>query len=340
MKKTIPTSINHILFYIEEDAYPKLEAYLRDIRAYFSSYPDSSEIIGDIEARIQEQLLENTTERIVTQSHIDRLIKQMGQPAEFGTPPGDEPVSPSPKTRKKFYRNSEDKVIAGVASGIATYFGIDPLIVRIIFFISIFFGGVGIIGYLFVWVVTKEAKTATEKLEMQGDPVTLDEVKKIVQEKINEAGTKENIRGAGTAFAQQLIGVLGTLAKRTFAVVGAIVGYALQTISILAVVALVIVLGIALVSPVNTLITIGVSLVGSLPFLYLGFLIVFIIALIPILFVHALGNIFLNKKPFANTSLPVVLLTTWIVAIVIATVFFFTTIAHIPAQIDLLVNQY
>ena len=57
---------------------------------------------------------------------------------------------------KRFYRNTFDKKIAGVASGLADYFDIDPLLVRLIFVILAFAGGGGLLIYIILWIVTPE----------------------------------------------------------------------------------------------------------------------------------------------------------------------------------------
>jgi phage shock protein PspC (stress-responsive transcriptional regulator) len=49
---------------------------------------------------------------------------------------------------RRLQRSSTDKYVAGVAGGFARYFGVDPLLFRIAFFVSVFFGGVGLIAYV------------------------------------------------------------------------------------------------------------------------------------------------------------------------------------------------
>ncbi|MCK4944106.1 MAG: PspC domain-containing protein, partial [Candidatus Aminicenantes bacterium] len=49
---------------------------------------------------------------------------------------------------KRLYRSQKDKIIAGVCGGIGEYFGIDPVIIRIITVILFFWGGSGIIAYI------------------------------------------------------------------------------------------------------------------------------------------------------------------------------------------------
>ena len=57
---------------------------------------------------------------------------------------------------KKLYRSRKDKMLGGVAGGIAEYFDVDPTIVRIIFVVALFIGGGGFIAYLIMWIVVPE----------------------------------------------------------------------------------------------------------------------------------------------------------------------------------------
>ena len=54
---------------------------------------------------------------------------------------------------KRLYRSKEDKMISGVAGGIAEYLKVDSVWVRLVFFISIFFNGIGLLAYLILWVL-------------------------------------------------------------------------------------------------------------------------------------------------------------------------------------------
>ncbi len=54
---------------------------------------------------------------------------------------------------KKLYRSRTDSVIGGVCGGLAEHFNIDPVIVRVLTVVSIFFGGFGLIAYLILWLV-------------------------------------------------------------------------------------------------------------------------------------------------------------------------------------------
>ncbi|MHC1708275.1 MAG: PspC domain-containing protein [Bacteroidales bacterium] len=55
---------------------------------------------------------------------------------------------------RKLYRSQTDSVIAGVCGGLAEYFDIDPVLVRVIFVLLLIFGGGGFLVYVILWIVT------------------------------------------------------------------------------------------------------------------------------------------------------------------------------------------
>lgn len=189
MNKTIPITIAGQLFYIEEDAYQKLHTYLEAIKARFNGDSDQAEIIADIEGRIREHFMEDKTpgeHYVVNNSAVEKLISSMGQPEDFG---GDETKqsTPSGKTgARKLYRNPDDVMIAGVASGLAAYFDIDPLIVRVIFGFSLLIGGGGIVAYIVLWLIMPLAETSSEKLHMRGQAVTVDSITATIKDRAEE----------------------------------------------------------------------------------------------------------------------------------------------------------
>lgn len=74
---------------------------------------------------------------------------------------------------KQLTRNPNDKMVAGVASGLADYFGIDVTIVRIIFLLMLLPGGVSPLIYVLLWVVMPERAAIHTSAEPQRfDPYT------------------------------------------------------------------------------------------------------------------------------------------------------------------------
>lgn len=95
------------------------------------------------------------------------------------------------KSIKKFYRDTDNKVLGGVAGGIAAYFAADLGLVRLILVISMFFG-IGVPFYLILWIITPKAVTLTEKMEMVGQPITLENIETNVKQALQPDSTKEN----------------------------------------------------------------------------------------------------------------------------------------------------
>jgi len=92
---------------------------------------------------------------------------------------------------KKMFRDPEKKVIGGVASGVAVFFGTDVTLVRVLFVIFTVVGGIGFLTYIILWIALPEAKSITEKMQMQGEPVTLSNIESTVKKGLNEKESEE-----------------------------------------------------------------------------------------------------------------------------------------------------
>jgi len=112
------------------------------------------------------------------------------------------------KTVKKLYRDSDDRVLGGVSSGIASYFGVDKVLVRVLFVISIFLGGAGLIAYIILWIITPEARSITEKMQMQGEPVTISNIEENVKKGLNVQDGEENVFVKILLFPFRLIAII------------------------------------------------------------------------------------------------------------------------------------
>ncbi len=86
---------------------------------------------------------------------------------------------------KKLYRNPDDKVLGGVASGLAAYFGVEVLYIRLAFVFLIVAGGSGILIYLILWIITPVASSITERIRMKGGEITLDNIDSTLKENMN-----------------------------------------------------------------------------------------------------------------------------------------------------------
>ena len=75
------------------------------------------------------------------------------------------------KTTKKFYRDSDNKMLGGVCGGLSAYFDVDPSLMRILF-AALFLSGLSLLVYLVFWIATPKAVTPAQKCELRGLPVT------------------------------------------------------------------------------------------------------------------------------------------------------------------------
>lgn len=80
-------------------------------------------------------------------------------------PPPSAPTAATPPTRL-LRRSRTNRVAAGVSSGLGDYFGVDPVLFRVLFATSAFFGGAGILAYLLAWAAIPEA--GTERAPIDG----------------------------------------------------------------------------------------------------------------------------------------------------------------------------
>lgn len=188
MKKTFSININGLLFNIDEDAFEKLSSYLKALQKHFKNTEGGEDIVSDIEARIAEILKTQLKElqQIVTIADVDVAIETLGQPFEMDeeNETGSSKKSKRSFANKRVFRDTDHQIIGGVASGLAAFFNIDPIIVRLIFVLSILLGGVGIVVYLTLWILNPAAYTTAEKIEMHGENVDIHSIEKKVREEL------------------------------------------------------------------------------------------------------------------------------------------------------------
>ncbi len=188
MNRIISINIKGLIFQIEEDAFDQLDQYLRRLKKHFSQEDSHSEILDDIESRIAEMLSrEPGVNNSVSLKRVNEIIEQMGEPAEFA----EEEEKASGESyhyysrARKLYRDGESKMLGGVCSGLGAYFDLDPLWIRIAFLFAFFTFGTGLLLYLILWVLLPEARTPSERLEMRGEPINVDNIEKSVKAEFN-----------------------------------------------------------------------------------------------------------------------------------------------------------
>lgn len=197
MKKTLTINLGGTVYHIDDDAYRLLDNYLANLKHYFRKQEGAEEIVNDIEMRIAELFAEKTAEgkQVITVSDVEEIIARVGKPEDFGI--ADDDTDSQKKTEqsassasqsytrtaapRRLFRDPDNKLLGGVASGLAAYFGWDITLVRILMIIFVFVPYCPmIILYIIGWIVIPEAHTAAEKLSMRGEAVTIENIGKTV----------------------------------------------------------------------------------------------------------------------------------------------------------------
>lgn len=232
MKKTLTVNLGGIVFHIDEDAYQLLDKYLSNLRIHFKQEEGSDEIMNDFEMRISELFGERIRlgYEVITLDEVEKVIKRMGKPEElFGTEDAEDTTKEAQSAgnkekqtvHRKLFRNPDDRMIGGIAGGFAAFLGWDASVVRIVLFLLVFLTqGVIIPVYILLWIIIPEAKTATEKLQMQGQSVTVENIGKTVtdgfekvSENVNNYMSSDKPRSLFQRFLDVFVSVVGILLK-------------------------------------------------------------------------------------------------------------------------------
>jgi phage shock protein PspC (stress-responsive transcriptional regulator) len=212
MNKTITSNIAGIVFHIDENAFHKLEQYLKNIRNYFAGSEGEDDIVSGIEERIADMFQARLKDgkSVVTMVEVDEVIAIMGQPEAFmDAEDMDEQPKASAKaksTNKRIFRDPDNRVVGGVCSGISHYLGItDPVWLRLALLLAVVFAGTGILLYIILWIVIPSAKTPTEKLEMKGENVNVENIGKTVNAEFEALRNKwDNSSVGGNGAVRQI----------------------------------------------------------------------------------------------------------------------------------------
>ena len=189
MKKTFTINLSGSVFYIEEDAYEFLQKYLMNLKKYFGNSEEGKEITADIEARIAELFNQKISDekKVVTKEWVDEVIETMGTTENINGNSGEEePLAGQKRRKRRLYRDTEEKVLGGVCGGIAAYFDMDPVIVRIVLVVLAFFTtGAAALAYIILWIAVPKAVTTAQRLEMRGEEVTIKNIEKFIKDEVN-----------------------------------------------------------------------------------------------------------------------------------------------------------
>jgi phage shock protein PspC (stress-responsive transcriptional regulator) len=167
MNKVFNINLGGIVFTIDDVAFEKLNRYINKLKAHFAGTDGAADIIADIEARMAELIQQKlaSPETIVNEAVVDEVIAVMGDVEELGgSSTGGEAnsghASAEMSQDRKLRRNTSDKVLGGVCSGIAHYLGLDPALVRLAFLVAFFAYGSGLLFYIILWIIMPAAAPA------------------------------------------------------------------------------------------------------------------------------------------------------------------------------------
>lgn len=158
-------------FVISEDAYKMLDKYLTLFKCRIEPASEADDVMVEIEERIAELFCEAVRypKSVVDTEIVSRVIKQLGMPD--GSSPEGFSEGAADKTESsphRYYRDADGRIFAGVCSGLALYFNVDVMLVRILAVILLFCGGIGFWAYIILWLVCPEARTPLQKCELRG----------------------------------------------------------------------------------------------------------------------------------------------------------------------------
>ncbi|AYA35942.1 PspC domain-containing protein [Hymenobacter oligotrophus] len=424
MKKNISINLQGLIFHIEEDGYEVLQRYLQDVKAYFSTYRGHEEIVADIEGRIAEIFAArlSSTKQVITFEDVDAVVAKMGRvqdfqqdgqlddddaadTASYGQPLGggayagtataaapaatvveeprrlyrdmtnrrvagvaaglaryfnlnplwvrlifigtlfspvigdfvgalpaislltyvvlwialpkrfDDRPMPDDDVTRKLFRDTDNGSIGGVAAGLAAYMGIEVAILRIVFVLSIFLGGTGLLLYLILWMVVPPARTLSQKAQMRGEAVTLSGLEQSLR---NQGTTPVSNRPVG-AFIEEVGRGVRPVARVLGTVVRVFVGFMFILAGFGLLMGLLIVAGVAVgLLPESQNIQLGngpaYAVLAGVPwwFVVSGFL----AAGIPVLLLLFSGIGLLMRRWLLGRTLTLILLGLWMLGIV------------------------
>lgn len=186
MKKVVEVSIGGVNFSMEEDAYFRLNGYLRRFEDTIPDKVEAKEVMEDVEARVAEifQKEMKFSNQVVDMKLVQIVIDHLGE-VESDDADSSENVSGGYKNvagytvgEKKLYRDGDHKILGGVCSGLAAYFNLDVTLIRILFAFTAFFYGITIFLYIVLWIAMPKARYVMDKLRMHGYAPTAENIKK------------------------------------------------------------------------------------------------------------------------------------------------------------------
>jgi phage shock protein PspC (stress-responsive transcriptional regulator) len=268
----------------------------------------------------------------------------MGQPEDYMVDEEifeDEPKRTYTASRKsstrKLYRDTENAYIGGVSSGLSHYFDIDPLWIRLIWFLLFFGAGTGVLVYILLWILMPAAETTSEKLAMSGKPVNITNIEEKVKEGFSNV--KESLDGVADRISNVDYDGIGNKVKHKsrsfFGALGNIVMFFFTIFAKFMGIILIIIGASTLIGLIVSLLSVGVVDIfhfdgidmanvfysSNLPIWVVSLLVLFAVG-IPFFYIFILGlKILVNNLKSLGRTANFTLLALWLASIVTLAIF-------------------
>ncbi len=240
MKEVERFSLGGYAFTLEQDAASLVADYLGALEKYYNGREGGSEIMEGIEERMAELLLEKAgRDGVCTRGMIEQIIGILGKPevieaaGEEGEPqagPANDGEKADEAPKRKLYRDMNDRMVAGVCSGLAAYFKVEAALPRILFavFTLVFLLGWKWNGshtivtlhlffpilYIILWICMPPARTVRQRWEQRGEDGTLSGIQRSIEngaKEVDEAVRRVASTPAASEFGrifEKLVGVI------------------------------------------------------------------------------------------------------------------------------------
>ena len=233
MKEIERVSLGGYAFTLDQDAAELVASYLDELERHYASRQGGSEVLEGIEERMAELLHEQCgRDGVASKAVIENIITILGRPEQIEAEEGDAPDKPAgdetsakgDSPRRKLYRDMNNKVVAGVCSGLSTYFNIDVALFRILFVagtvamaIPRWHGHFSVhllfpILYLILWVAMPAAKTVRQRWEQRGEDGSIHGIQQSIESgarELSEAATRIGNSPAWEKFGKGLGKLIG-----------------------------------------------------------------------------------------------------------------------------------
>lgn len=222
MRKVTTINLNGRAYQLEEQAYEKLQAYLRRAEANLADDPDKAEVMSDIEQAIADKCDRSLTagKDVVSEKQVAVILEQMGE-VESEEEKGAKPTAAEP-AGKRLYVIREGAMLMGVCTGVGAYLGIDANLVRVAFILlTLATGGFWVLVYLLLGLLLPAAKTEADLAEAYGKPLTAQAIVEHAKERAPDAASMRRLSEVLVKILRIISRIVSLLAILVFAVLTA-----------------------------------------------------------------------------------------------------------------------